>query len=174
MRDQEQINPGHTDTRSLLRIIGPSILAIGLMFVAVGLGSFFSSFGTFEPPRYFWCCFIGMPAIAVGLAISRFAFLGAVSRYVAGEVAPVGRDTFNYMATGTKEGVRDLAGAISEGFSGLADERVECPECQHANDAEARFCDQCGGQMVTRKTCSSCSTTNNASARFCDQCGSPM
>ena len=171
MRDHERINPGHSGTRSLLRIIGPSVLVIGLMFMVVGLGSFFSSFGTFEPPRYFWCCLVGMPMIAVGMAISRFAFLGAVSRYVAGEVAPVGKDTFNYMATGTKDGVRAIAGAISEGLSGRDDQPVECPKCQHANDAQAKFCDQCGGQLATAKNCRSCSTKNDGSARFCNSCG---
>ena len=56
--DEEKLNPGHSDVRSVLRIAGPFVLFAGLVFVAVGMISFFSSFGSFEPPRHFWCTFV--------------------------------------------------------------------------------------------------------------------
>lgn len=91
---------GEQDTalRDFLRVLGPAVIVVGVIFAAIGFVSFFSAFGGFGPPRYFWCAFIGLPLIALGSAISRYAFLGAVSRYVANEVAPVGKDVINYMA----------------------------------------------------------------------------
>jgi len=75
------------------------------MFTIVGIGSFFSSFGSLEPPRYFWCVFVGVPLLlAVDMGISTFVFMGAVTRYMANEVAPVGTDVVNYMAEGTRGG----------------------------------------------------------------------
>src|SRR5262249_10134630 len=110
------IDPGHEDRRRPLRILGPVVAGIGLVFTIIGIASFFSSFGTHESPRYFWCLFVGLPLLAIGVMISMFAFLGAVTRYTANEVAPVGKDVVNYMAAGTKDAVRDVAAAVGEGF----------------------------------------------------------
>jgi len=103
-----RINPNHTQQRTFLRVVGPVILLIGLSFIAVGMVSFFSAFGSFGPPKYFWCAFVGMPIAFVGLVLCKFAFMGKVARYAAGEMAPVGKDSFNYMANEKKEGVADI------------------------------------------------------------------
>jgi hypothetical protein len=151
-------NPKHAEFRLMLRLAGPSIAAVGLVFLAIGLINFFWSFGH-EPPRLFWCAFVGGPIFMVGLIITKFAFMGAVSRYMANEVSPVGKDVANYMAHDTKESVRDLASAVAEGFrSGdpNADESVEtpgasvkvrCRKCRALNDEAAKFCNQCGGEI---------------------------
>ena len=55
--------------------------------------------------------------MAIGSGICKFAFMGAVTRYIADEVAPVGKDVVNYMVDGTKDSVRDLAASVSEGIS---------------------------------------------------------
>ncbi len=170
MNDEERINPGHESARTLLRIAGPVVLAIGGIFMLVGLGSFFSAFGGGGPPRLFWCCFVGMPLIAVGMAMTNFGFMGAIIRYQAGEVAPVGKDTFNYMADGTKEGVRAMATAIGAGLHEASNQApLNCSACGHTNDANARFCDECG--VVISKTCPSCGERNGGDAKFCDGCG---
>jgi hypothetical protein len=101
MKDEDKLNPGHSSTRGVLRVVGPLLAVVGLIFTIAGIGSFFASFGTFEPPRYFWCAFVGLPLVALGVGISQYAFMGRVFRYVAGETAPVAKDTFNYMAEGT-------------------------------------------------------------------------
>jgi hypothetical protein len=46
-------DPQHGDVRSLLRVIGPAMMAVGLLFMIVGLGSFFAAFNGSEPPRNF-------------------------------------------------------------------------------------------------------------------------
>src|SRR5690606_22556282 len=102
--------------RDILRIVGPLIVLVGLAFTAVGMISFFSAFGGFGTPRYFWCAIVGFPLIGVGWKICVFAYMGAVSRYMANEVTPVGKDVANYMAKGTRGAVREVAAAVSEGF----------------------------------------------------------
>ena len=120
-----QINPQQSQQRTVLRIIGPTVLGVGAILAIVGLVSFFSGFGSApgdedfgKGPEYFWCAFVGLPMIAVGLMICQFAYMGKIFRYVAGETAPVGKDTFNYLAKGTKEGVKDVTSAIREGLAG--------------------------------------------------------
>jgi hypothetical protein len=108
-------SPRHRQVRSILRVAGPALAVVGVIFIAVGMISFFAAFGSFEPPRLFWCCFVGMPILFVGLVMCKFGYLGAVVRYVATESAPVAKDVVNYMAEGTKDSVKTVARAIAEG-----------------------------------------------------------
>jgi hypothetical protein len=175
MKYDPETDTRHQGTRAMLRLIGPLVLLTGVIFAAVGLVSFFGAMGSMGPPRHFWCLFVGFPLIAVGFALCRFAFLGAVTRYVANEVAPVGKDTFNYLADGTKDGVRSLAGAVGEGL-GLrepsdAEAERTCPKCAEANDFDARFCNACGAALPASKPCPHCGEVNDPDARFCDNCG---
>ena len=171
-------DPRHTETRAVLRIVGPGVALVGLIFTIVGLGSFFSSFGTFEGPRHFWCTFIGLPLIGIGVAVSKFAFMGAITRYVADEVAPVGKDVVNYMAEGTRGAVRDLAAAVGEGLrSGEpanAVRIVQCHKCNADNEVPASFCKACGTPLAKTKPCHNCGERNDPDARFCDNCGTAI
>lgn len=149
MHDEEQINPGHGAVRQLARVVGPVIAVVGLVFLAVGMVSFFSAFGTGELPKYFWCAFVGGPLMMLGIAITKVAYLGAFLRYFAGEAAPVQKDTFNYLAKGIRPGVKDLSQAVSEGIkAGMQDPPV----------GESRFCSQCGRPVAQ-------------DAQFCSSCG---
>lgn len=174
MHDEDRINPGHQTARNVLRIVGPLTFAVGGIFMLVGLVSFFSAFapgGGF--PRLFWCCFVGMPLMFVGMVMSNFGFMGTITRYQAGEIAPVGKDAFNYMADGTKDGVRTIATAIASGLQQASSKgTLTCSACGHSNDDLARFCDQCGA--VLSKDCPSCGERNDGDAKFCDGCGNRL
>jgi hypothetical protein len=171
----QQIDPQHTQTRDILRMVGPAVIIVGLIITAIGIVSFFSSFGSFEPPHYFWCAFVGLPLVALGGGICRFAFMGAVSRYMANEVAPVGKDVVNYMAQGTKGAVRDVAAAVGDGLRAGAPSRdvrvVRCHKCNADNEAPANFCKGCGAPLAKTKPCVSCGELNDPDSRFCDHCG---
>ena len=172
---RKPIDPRHAETRSALRVIGPCVLGAGLIFMLIGIGNFFASFGSPEPPRYFWCAFIGIPLLGIGGMITHFAYLGAVTRYMADEVAPVGKDVVNYMADGTKGAVRDLASAVGEGL-GLKPPAehpavARCPKCDADNEASANFCKQCGAPLARPQICRACGHENAADAQFCDHCG---
>jgi hypothetical protein len=174
----EEIDPQHNATRALLRAVGPGVVLVGLVFTIIGLGSFFSSFGTFEPPRYFWCVFVGFPLLAVGGAICQYAFIGAVTRYVADEVAPVGKDVVNYMADGTQGAVRTIAAAVGEGLHAGASVQdapaIRCRKCHADNEASAKFCKTCGTPLARSSLCPGCGKANDPDARFCDHCGTAL
>lgn len=172
----ELLDPKHKAIRDTLRLVGPIVVAVGALFIAVAMVSFFSA-GPFERPRYFWCAFVGMPLLFVGIVISKFAFLGAVSRYTAGEVAPVGKDVANYMVASTKDSIRDIAAAVGEGFASAATPTVagsRCRNCNAENDPSANFCDRCGAPLATLTRCTKCGTDNDVDAHFCDHCGAAI
>jgi hypothetical protein len=111
-------------TRKTLRRVGILVLGIGGLLTLLGIGSFFGSFGSFEPPRFFWCVFLGMPLIFVGAIMTIFGFMGAIGRYVAGESSPVAKDVINYMGDNTQPGVKSIAKAVTQGIKeGLNEEQ---------------------------------------------------
>jgi len=169
------IDPQHDQTRDLLRVVGPAVVAVGLIFMVIGIGNFFLAFGSFEPPRYFWCAFVGIPLLAIGTGICRYAFLGAVGRYIAQETTPVGIDVMNSVAEGTQGAVRNLAAAVGEGLRGSAPDtkaqHLHCPACHTENETSAQFCKSCGVPLARRIVCSACGKANDPDARFCDSCG---
>ncbi len=163
MSEEDQLDPGHSEIRAALRVFGPLLPMIGGGFLIAALVDFFRAFGGSGPPRLFWCAFVGMPMLGVGVALTKLGFTGAVARYVAGEIAPVGKDTLNYVAEETEEGLEALAGAVGRGLRGQTrgagtTPGVRCHKCNAVNDAEAGFCSERG-------------ELNDPDARFCDHCG---
>ena len=156
-----EIDLHHRRTQAVLRLFGPIVLGVGVISTAIGLLSFYSSFGTFEPPRYFLAAIIGLPLIGIGLGITRLGYLGAYFRYFCGEVTPVAKDTFNTMSEGARHGLETMAHAAGRGFStGLGtlppdEQTVACAHCEVPNPADARFCSQCG-TALKGSTCADC------------------
>jgi len=178
VRSPEDIDQGHEEKRAVLRFLGVSMVIIGGLMIAGGLVSFFSAFGNnnFGPPRHFWLAFVGMPILGIGMAICKYAFLGTVVRYVAGEVAPAATDTLNYVAEEGAEGIEAVAKAVSHGLAeGVGTgARIRCPACNHENEPDARFCSNCAAAMSGETACPSCGRSNDADAKFCDGCGARL
>lgn len=175
MARRHRINPHHRVQRTGLRLIGWVLAVVGGLFTAVGLISFFAAFGGGGMPQYFWCAFVGMPLLGVGAMLLKMGYMGAIARYVAGEATPVATDAVNFVADETTASVRRVAGAIADGLRGAsADPGVPCRSCGHANDADARFCDQCGSALPLRRACQRCHEVNDDDARFCDGCGAAL
>lgn len=178
----------HRSNRSVLRIIGPIVLIAGILLTVVGIGGFFlGMINAFDqgpsfdgPPsefKLFFLAFIGIPLMGIGGAITKFAFMGSIARYAASEIAPVGKDTANYVIDGTKDAVGDLAQSVGAGIAaGMAGdqsstETVDCPSCGEACDSGARFCSDCGTAIPGEVRCERCGAMNEPDAKFCDQCG---
>ena len=155
MKQTPSPDPRHEAVRSFLRVAGPAVVLVALIFSIVGVVSFFSSFGSFEPPRYFWCLFVGMPLLVLGAALSQYGYMGAMAGYMSKELTPAGRDTFNNMAAGIQPGLRDVGESIAQGVrAGMAPpaRQVYCPKCGAANDTDAKFCKNCGAALQTSGT----------------------
>ena len=119
MNENQLKSPQHNTIRTVLRVGGPLVGVLGLIFTIVGCGSFFSSFGSPERmgfPRYFWCMFVGLPLLFLALVMCMFGYLGAFYRYFAGEAAPVAKDAVNYLGEGIQPGVKAVAKAAAEGI----------------------------------------------------------
>jgi hypothetical protein len=143
MSQPDPIDPNHAAKRDFLRMAGPAILIVGVLFLIVGMVNFFSSMGSFEGPKLFWCFFVGMPLLVVGGSMTSMGFMGAIGRYQASEIAPIGKDTFNYVADGVRPGIKSVTSAVMEGISDAGKTQF-CTACGSRNDADAKFCKACG------------------------------
>lgn len=180
--EEQKIDPKHSGRRRFFRVVGPLTALTGVVLVGVSIATFFSG----DAFAYTWCPFVGMPLIFIGGVMSMFGYAGAVARYQAAEIAPVGKDAFNYMARGTADGVKTMASALgaglAEGMGGAGAGGgarqpatvVRCHKCNADNDADARFCNQCGAALVKSTPCPACGELNDPDARFCDNCGRAM
>ncbi|HUT29316.1 MAG TPA: zinc-ribbon domain-containing protein [Sedimentisphaerales bacterium] len=173
--EEEKIDSGHGGVRKVFRVAGPVVAVFGLVLLIIGFVSLISSFGSFEPPRYFWCSFVGMPLLFVGAVLCMFGFMGKVARYQAAEIGPVARDAFNYMAEGTEQGIKTVAGAIGKGLREAAttvpQAKVRCHKCNNLAEENAQFCSSCGAALGKSKACPTCKELNDPDAKFCDNCG---
>jgi len=147
----QTIDPQHIRKRKICRTIGIISLSIGGLFTAIGVGGFIISIALSSPsPLLIVFAFIGMPLLFVGTVLSGYGFMGAVARYSAQEMAPVAKDTFNYVADGTQEGVKTIATAIGQGIaSGINQSQSDansrrCPNCNFLETPDAKFCSKCG------------------------------
>lgn len=154
----------HERTKRILKIVGPIVAAAGLILAVVGFVSFFSSFGGDGMPSLFWCAFVGMPVFVIGLGITFTAFRREIATYHKNESAPV----INEFAEDIKPAVQSVASAVRE----TAAQDAICPDCGEKNDADAKFCKNCGAAL--RKVCPDCGEQNDADAKFCKSCGKSL
>jgi hypothetical protein len=176
-RRRRSINPDASAQRTALRSLGVVLTVVGAGFTAVGMISFFSAFSSHESPSYFWCAFVGLPLLGFGTSLLKYGYLGAASRYVAGEVAPVATDTAKYVADEVAGSVRKLAAAARGREAGTDDAIIgsHCSACGAEQHTSSRFCDQCGVDLTSAsRVCRSCRGDNEADARFCRHCGMAM
>ena len=127
MNGERLLSRQHSSIRPILRVGGPVVAGLGLVFTVVGFGSLFAAIGSFQPPRYFWCAFIGMPLMFVGGSMSMFGFLGDFQRFVAGGSSPVAKDVFEYMGEHVQPGIKAVAKAMAEGVIEAQNEKQTKP-----------------------------------------------
>ena len=167
-------NSGHKGFRDVFRAVGPILLAIGILLIVITFVDFFSAINYGGRPRFFWCFFLAMPFVAVGGSLTKLGYMGTVARYVAEEVAPVGKDTFNYLADETSQGVEKIAMAIGSGINAdsiTKENAIKCAQCNKPNAIDANFCKNCGSALQKSKPCLECNELNSFDAKFCDKCG---
>lgn len=181
-------DPAHEGFRKACRVLGPLMILGGFALVVVGIHSFSTRvdepfglpvpFGRAEPrkPDLFWLAFVGMLVLIGGIWLTSIGFMGAAARYVAAETAPVATDTFNYVARGAREGVKEIVGAVAEGVRRDAGGKVvvRCHKCEAENDADAKFCKACGAALGKSVACPACNERNDPDAKFCDNCGGKL
>jgi len=158
MSEEEKIDPGHRKILKFLRTVGPILIVVGGLCILVAFINLISVImeGASGPPRLFWLFFVGIPLSFFGLVMISFGFAGKIARFHAAQYAPVAKDTFNYMAEGTQDGVKTIAKSISQGIEeGKADVKADakpslhCPACGFAETTNAKFCSNCGKPFVT-------------------------
>ena len=66
-----------------------------------------------------------------------------------------------------------FAEAFRSGPAPAAPETAQCPGCHEPVRKEAKFCPQCGQQLLIFRKCAGCGENLPPSAKFCGECGRP-
>src|SRR6478672_9939419 len=92
--------PEQVRVRNTLRITGLVLLVVGLFLFGSGLADFLSTMSdpTLDGPSKFWELFVGLLLLAPAGWCLQAGFLSTASRYVAGETAPVVKDSASYLS----------------------------------------------------------------------------
>ena len=64
-----------------------------------------------------------------------------------------------------------FSGAQKKADPGQNGDTAECPECHNIVPTEAKFCHQCGHQLVIFDQCAHCGKNLAPNAKFCSRCG---
>src|SRR6516165_4094376 len=48
---------------------------------------------------------------------------------------------------------------------------MKCPRCQHENEADAKFCEECASPLA--RACAKCGRPLSPAAKFCPECAHP-
>ena len=153
-----------------MRVFGFLLLLVGGVLLATGLIDFFSAMSGHGAPTKFWMAMVGLPLCGFGGMLLTAGFRRKIAQYQMREMTPAITETFDDVAAGTQDAVRQLAGAIGEGLRGDSTSASQpCPSCRHVNSATAKFCDDCGTALA--RTCPACHGSNDGDAKFCNACG---
>ncbi|CAB4689256.1 unannotated protein [freshwater metagenome] len=139
--------PATSTTRTTFRVIGAVLLPVGIVVFGWGVTGVFAS-DVFEPEGVRIVAFIGgLPLIGIGLMALNIGFLGAQSRYVAGETMPTLKRSAAYLSDG--EGIMGVGRTVDDGAARAPGAGGPyCRGCGVRNDEDAKFCDGCGSTLA--------------------------
>ena len=154
----------HEKTKLTFKIVGLCLLVLGIIFTAVGFISFFSAMSSFDPPKYFWCAFLGLPLLGLGGMLTMFGFKSEMSRYIKNESIPV----INEASEELSPAIKSVASTVKES---LDTKEILC-SCGKENDADSKYCSACGKPLFT--VCPNCNKELEQDSAFCNACGQKL
>lgn len=124
---------------------------------------------------------IGFGLTFYGVYALFFAHARDIAAFGASSIAPVVNDTVNYVADNTAPAVNKAIGGLAENItSGIVkgkqatSKKKVCSKCQQTNDANAKFCDNCGEKLQTENICPNCGEKLEEKTKFCPNCGNKI
>lgn len=154
------MNEKHLQKKRLFKILGSSILSIGIILTIIAFINFFITFNSGEGiPKLFFLAFIGMPLIAIGGILISFGYRKEITTYIKNESIPVANDALNEL----KPGISSASEALSKKRT------ITCPVCKAINDIDATYCKKCGTKL--KKICPTCGYENDLDSEYCAKCG---
>ncbi|MCK9471906.1 MAG: zinc ribbon domain-containing protein [Bacilli bacterium] len=159
MKNNKHLND-NPKLRKKLRRIGLTLTPIGGICIFIGFIDMFSE----GFPEIFWINFLGIFILFPGLVCLSYGYMGKVARYQAQEMAPIAKDTVNYMLDGTRDELSKTIGAVKGN-----NDVIECMSCGEDNSSDSAYCNHCGQKLSI--SCTNCNTQNDADSKYCKKCG---
>jgi hypothetical protein len=137
---------GQQVARTAFRVVGVVLLVVALGLLATGLQDFFSTSDSLEGPHKFWMIFVGILMLGPAGWCLQAGFMGAATRYAAGETMPVVKDSASYLSDG--RGILGVGRTASTEPAADTVPGTYCSHCGTHHDDGAKFCDNCGAALA--------------------------
>jgi hypothetical protein len=137
---------GQATARLWFRVGGLVLLLVALLLLGSGLADLFSRGDPFESPHHVWMLFVGVLLLAPAGWCLQAGFMGAATRYAAGETMPLVKDSAAYLSDG--QGIVGVGRTVDEGEQTPEAAGSYCSQCGARNAANAAFCDRCGHALA--------------------------
>ena len=116
-----KINPKHIAQKNRLIKIAKLFLVVGGIILVTGIYLVsnhepFREYNVLSGTTKHTFVAIGIFSLFIAGNLLFFANAGAILRFKAQEMAPVGADTLNFLGKKAKPGIQEVAGAIASGF----------------------------------------------------------
>ena len=127
-----KINPKHNTQKKRLIKIAKLFLVVGVVMLVMGIYLVsthepFSNDNVLSGSTKHSFVAIGIFSLFIAGNLLFFANAGAILRFKAQEVAPVGADTINYVGKKAKPGIQHIADAVASGMAGENPDRENVP-----------------------------------------------
>lgn len=134
--------------RTFFRVAGAVLAPVGIATCIYGFVSFVRYDGDGDPLPQMGLFLGGFLVFAIGGMFLNLGFAGVAARYGAGETMPVAKDAASYLSDG--RGIMGAGRTVDDGSHAREATAAGpyCRSCGVRNDAEARFCDNCGGSLA--------------------------
>ena len=97
------MNNNHEKFKKAMKTTGLILLAVGIVFIVIGVADFAQAFKGENGPEKFWTFFVGFPLFAIGAMFTMIGFHREIVKYMKAETMPV-----------TKEAAQELKAALTE------------------------------------------------------------
>lgn len=183
----------------ILLILGAIFLVVGIILLIVGIANFTSNFDMpsfpsepTAPTTNFSSStvmfILGGLLMAFGFGMGGYGIYAVffahgreILSYGASTIAPVVGETVSYMADKTAPAIEKVVGSVASGISGgiaagknKVTKKLKCPKCEALNEADAKFCGNCGAKFKVERFCSNCGQKLEQDAKFCSSCGAKV
>ncbi len=117
-----------------------------------------------------------------------FAHRREIASYELSTVAPVLKETTDFVADDLVPNVNKTVGGFVEAISGgiaggiakgkaagtkdkATDKTTKCPKCGAENNSTSKFCGNCGEKLAKARHCTQCGQKLESNQKFCPNCG---
>jgi len=113
----------------------------------------------------------GMAILGVSIKLATFAHARDIASFAATSTVPVVKEVVEDVTPTAGKAIKTIVKSVKEGITG---EDNTCPNCGESVQKGAKFCGNCGENLVKQRHCPNCGEEIKGDDKFCPNCGEKL